>query len=73
MVIIAVLDVTVLYADHVVAVLLGENLLVFDRLDGGVVMVLMHLTVNGSLNILVVSTGDVLVSDSWVDGLWELA
>lgn len=71
-VIVAVVDLLVLDRSDVVGVLLWQNLTVLDRLDGGVVVVLVHLTVDGSLSLLVLGAGDVLLLDSWgnrlVDG-----
>lgn len=49
---------------HVVDVLLGQNLLVLDGLDGGVVMVLVDLTVDGGLHILVAGLDNLLLDDS---------
>jgi len=67
--VVAVLDVTVFDADHVVGVLFGEDFLVLDGLDGGVVMILVDFTIHGCLNILVVGASDVLIGHSWVDDL----
>jgi len=69
MVIIAVLDVAVLNSNHVVAMLLWENLAILHRLDGSVVVILVDLTVDGGLLLIVLSTSDVLICDGWVDGL----
>lgn len=68
-VVVTVLDVAFLDGSHVVGMFLSENLLVLNRLDGGVVVVLVDLSVNGFGHILVVGFGDVFVDDSWVDGL----
>lgn len=68
-VVIAVLDLTVLNTDNVVAVLLWKNLAVLDWLDGGVVMILVNLTVDGSGSLLVLGLGDMLVYNGWVDSL----
>ena len=68
-VVIAMLDVAVLDADHVVRVLLREDFLVLDGLDGGVVVVLVDLAVNSGGDIFVVGATDVLVGHGGVDGL----
>ena len=68
-IIVAVVDVAGLNTRHLVNMLLWEDLLVLDWLNGGVVVVLVYLTVNGSGGLLVLSTGDVLVGHSWVDSL----
>jgi len=68
-IVIAMLDISMLYASKVVAVLLWENFPVLDGLDGGVVMILMNFAVNGCGDILVVSAGDILVGDRWVNSL----
>jgi len=57
---------------HLVGVLLWENLLVLDGLDGGVVVVLVDLAIN-SLSELLMSGGlDVLAGDSWSDALSDI-
>jgi hypothetical protein len=71
-VVIAVLDVAVLDAAHVVRMLLREDFLVLDGLDGGVVVVLVDLAVNGGGDIFVVGAIDVLVGHGRVDGLGEV-
>jgi len=68
-VIVAVTELAGLDADLVVDVLLWEDLLVLDWLDGGVVMILVNLAVNDLLCLLVLGLGDVLVHDGWVDSL----
>jgi hypothetical protein len=65
----AVLDVAVLYASHLVGVLLGEDLTVSNGLDRGVVMVLVNLAVDSGSLVLMLRFSDVLVLNSWVDGL----
>jgi len=67
--IISMFDVTVLSLMLMVRVLLWKNFAVLDRLNGGVVVVLMNLTVYGLCDILVLSAGDILVLDCWVDSL----
>jgi hypothetical protein len=47
---IVVLELSVLYRRHLVTVLLWKNFLVLNRLDGGMVMVLVDLAVYGFLN-----------------------
>lgn len=72
-VVVAVLDLAVLDTGHLVRVLLWEDLTVAHWLDRGVVVILVHLTVNGSVDILVAGWGDSLVLDCWVHSLEELA
>jgi len=62
---IAMLMLSVLDGDDVVGVLFWENFAVLDWLHGGVVMILMYLTINGSLGLLMANFGDFLVHDSW--------
>lgn len=62
---ITVLMLSVLDGDDVMGVLFWENFAVLDWLHGGVVMILMYLTVNGSLGLLMANFGDFLVHDSW--------
>ena len=64
---VAVLELTLLYGGNVVVVLLREDLLVHDWLDGGVVVVLVDLLVNGGLDVLMVMTVDRLVDDGGGD------
>lgn len=47
---VVMLELSLLNRAHVVGVLLWEDFLVLDGLDGGVVVVLMDLTVNSFLN-----------------------
>ena len=54
---------TVLDGNHVVRVLLGQNLAVLDRLDGCVVVILVNFTVNGSGGFLMTVFGDIFVHD----------
>ena len=68
-VIVAVLDVAVLNASHVMRVLLGHHLLVLDGLDGGMVVILVNFTVNSRLDVLMLGASDVLVGDGRVDAL----
>lgn len=67
-----VLESAVLDSEQVVGVLLGKNLAVEDRLDRGVVVVLVNLLVHGGLNLLVTGGLDGLVghggSNLLVDG-----
>ena len=62
---IAMLVLSVLHGDDFVRMLFWEDFAVLDRLHGGVVMVLVHLAVNGGLGLLVVDLGDILVHDGW--------
>lgn len=67
--VVTMLDLTVVDSGLVVGVLLWEDLLVLYWLDGGVVMILVNLTVNDSLGFLVLGTGNVLIDDSWIYSL----
>jgi len=58
-----VLELAVLDRDNVVVVRLREDLAVDDGLDGGVVVVLVHLFVDGRLHVLVLRAVDGLVGD----------
>ena len=55
---------TVLNGNHVVRMLLGQNLTVLDRLDGCVIVILMNFTVNGRGGFLMTVFGDVFIHDS---------
>lgn len=55
---------TVLDRNHVVRMLLGQNLAVLDGLDGCVKVILVNFTVNGSGGFLVAVFCDVLIHDS---------
>jgi len=57
------LELAVLDRDDVVVVGLREDLAVDNGLDGGVVVVLVHLFVDGSLHVLVLRAVDGLVRD----------
>ena len=61
---VTVLDLTRLDRGHSVGVLFGENLAIFDWLNGGVVMVLMHLTIDGGLSLFMTLLNDLLVYHS---------
>lgn len=61
LILVVVLVRAVLDRHHVVVVLLRELSLVADRLDRGVVVVLVNLLVNGGLDVLVLGTVDGLV------------
>lgn len=68
----AMLEGLVLYGHHVLGVLLRENLLGLDGLDAGLVMLLVHVLVDGGGDILVLVREDVLLgggaADVLVDG-----
>jgi len=68
-VVISVCDFAVLNTGHLVGVLLWENLTILDRLNGGVVMILVDLTINGGLLLLELSFNNALMGDGWVDAL----
>ena len=61
---IAMLMVTFLNRNDVVMMFLGKDFTVKDRLNGGVVMVLVDLTIDGSSGLFVTLLNDVLVHDS---------
>lgn len=60
---VAVVVLAVLNSDHIVGVSFRQNLAVLNWLDGGVVVVLVHLTVDGSLSLLVFVLLDSLADD----------
>lgn len=64
---IAVLKLTLLDSGHAVMVLFRENLTILDWLDRGVVMVLVHLAVNGSLSLLMTLLNHLLVHNGGGD------
>ena len=70
---VAVAELAFFHTGHLVSVLLGHHLLVVYRLDGGVVMLLMNLTVNGFLGLLMSGGLDSLLlnrgSNALVHGL----
>lgn len=70
-IIVAVMDFTLLNASEVVGMLLWENFLVLDRLDGSVVMILMNFAIHSRGYILVVSRCNVLVLDGRIDALMD--
>lgn len=61
---VTMLVVTFLNTDHVVGVLLRQDLTVTDWLHGCVIVVLMDLTVNGSGGLLMMLLSDVLIYNS---------
>lgn len=69
--IITVVDLTSLGGSDAVAMLLGENLTVFDGLDGCVVVVLVDLLVDGSLSLLDAGLLHRLLHDSGSDLLMD--
>ena len=58
---IAVMVLPMLDGNNVMFVLFGKDFAVFDWLDGGMVVVLVHLTVNGSLSFFMANLCDLLV------------
>ena len=58
---VAVLEVTLLGTHHLVSVLLWQDLAVLHRLNRGMVVVLVNLTVDDSLSLLVTLLDDVFV------------
>ena len=69
---ILVVELAMLNWDHVVGVLLGEDLLVSQRLHGCVKMVLVDLTVNGLCDVFMTSGLDGLGGDGRVDPLLDV-
>lgn len=69
---IVVAELAVLSWEQVVLVLLRQDLLCSDRLDGGVVMVLVNLTVDGGCDLLVLNGLDNLLDDGGVNDLVHL-
>lgn len=67
--VVAMLKGAMLNGSKVVVVLLWEDLGIGDGLDGGVVVVLVDLLVNGGGDLLVTLTVDCLVSDGWSNTL----
>lgn len=67
--VVTVLEVSLLDSTHVMCVLFWENLLVLDGLDSGVVMVLVNLAVYSTGLVGMLCASDMLVGNSWVDGL----
>ncbi len=69
---VTVLNLACLNSGHSVGVLFGENLAVLHWLYGGVVMVLVHFTINSGLSLLMALLDNLLVdnggSDLFVDG-----
>lgn len=61
---VTVLVLTVLDRDHAVYVLLRQHLSVLDRLNRSVVMVLVHLSVDGGLSLLMTVCADFLIHNS---------
>ena len=66
---VVVVELAVLHRNQGVVVLLGQKLLIMDGLDGGVVVVLVHLTVERGRAVLVVCLGDGLVGHGRSDAL----
>jgi hypothetical protein len=54
----------VLHACHLMAVLLWENFTVLDRLNGSVIVILMHLSVYGGGDVLMSGRLDLFMLDS---------
>jgi hypothetical protein len=69
LVVIAVMELLVDHILHLVMVLFRENLLVLNRLDSGVVVVLVDLTIDSLGELLMARRFDVLVGDSWGNAL----
>ena len=72
LVVVAVMEFLVDDGLHLVVMLLGEDLLVLDWLDGGVVVILVDLAVDGFLDLLMSGGLDVLARDTWGDALGDI-
>ena len=57
------LNLTSLHANHVVRVLFWEHLTILDWLNRGMIMVLVDLSVNGSLSLLMTVLANFLIHD----------
>lgn len=68
-VMVAVIKLTVLYSTELGGVCLGKHLAVLDRLDSAVVMVLVNLLIDGSVDLLVLVRLHSLVGDSGSNSL----
>ena len=64
---IAMMVFTVFNTGHTMLVLLGENLTILDRLDRGVIMILVDLAVDSSLSLFMALLDNVLLNDGWSD------
>lgn len=64
---VTVLDLALLNSGHAVGVLFRENFAILDWLDRGVVMVLMHLAINGSLSLLMTLLDHLLLHNGGSD------
>ena len=62
---VTVVMLSVFNGNNIVGVLFWEDFAVLNRLHGSMIMVLVHLAVNGGLGFLVADLGDVFVHDSW--------
>jgi len=69
---VVMLELSLLNGAHVVSVLLWEDFLMLDGLDGGVIVVLMDLTVNSFLDFFMTSWLHMLLSDSGSDTAQKL-
>lgn len=63
--VVAVIELAVLDVGRPVDVIFGENLLVFDRLNDVVVVILVDFLVDGCVDLLVLSRLDGFVGDGW--------
>jgi hypothetical protein len=70
--VVAVVELLVDGIFHHMVMLLREDLLMLDRLDRGVVVVLMDFAVDSLLDLLMASGLDVLAGDSWGDALSDV-
>ena len=72
LVFVAVMEFLVDYWLHLVMMLLGEDFLVLDWLDRGVIVILVDLAVDSFLDFLMSGGLDVLVYDTWGDALGNI-
>ena len=68
---VTVLDLTLLNGGHSVGMLFRENLAILDRLDRGMVMVLVHLAINGCLSLLMTLLDHLFVDHGGSDLLMD--
>ncbi len=64
---VTVLDFTLLNCSHSVGVLFRQNLAILDWLDRGMVVVLVHLAINGSLSLLMTLLEHLLIDNGGSD------
>lgn len=70
-ILVTVLDLALFNGGHAVGVLFRENFAILDWLDRGVVMVLVHLAINGSLRLLMTLLDHLLLHNGGSDLLMD--